>query len=104
MVPINNRTANYTLVVTPVTDAGKMIVVSSATATTVTIPLESTANFPIGTQILVMQTSTGNVTITPTSGVVLQGRNGLKTAGVYAIISLIKIASDSWIVAGDATV
>jgi len=106
MVLINNQTANYTLVTAPANDAGKMIVVNSASNTTVTIPLQASANsnFPIGTQILVMQTNTGYVTITPTSGVILQGRNGLKTAGPYAVISLIKIASDSWVVAGDATV
>ena len=103
MVLIDNKTASYTLVVP---DAGKMIVVNSSSATTITIPLQATANssFPIGTQILVMQTGSGQVTISPTDTVVLNGRNGLKTFGIYSVISLIKINSDSWVVAGDATI
>ena len=101
MVPINNQTASYTLVLA---DSGKMIVVNSASATAVTIPLQATVNFPIGTQILVMQTGSGQVSVTPTSGVVLNSKNGITTSGQYSVISLIKIAADSWIVAGDATV
>jgi hypothetical protein len=104
MVPINNQTASYTLVASPVTDAGKMIVVNSATATTVTIPLQSTANFPIGTQILVMQIGSAQTSIIATSGVFLNGKNGFTTSGIYAVISLIKIAADTWVVAGDATI
>jgi hypothetical protein len=110
MVLINNRTGttvSYTLThINSGSDAGKLIVVNSTNPATITIPLEASANsnFPIGTQILVMQTNTGNVTITPTSGIALYGKNGFKTSGFYAVISLIKIASDSWVVAGDATV
>jgi hypothetical protein len=101
MVPINNQTASYTLVLA---DAGKMIVVNSASATTVTIPLQSTANFPIGTQILVMQIGSGQTSIAATGGVTLNSKNGITTSGLYAVISLIKIGADSWVVAGDATV
>jgi len=103
MVPINNQTASYTLVVP---DAGKMIVVNSASAATVTIPLQATANsnFSIGTQILVMQQGTAQVTIAATGGVTLNSKNGLTTSGQYAVISLIKIGADSWVVAGDATI
>jgi hypothetical protein len=110
MVLINNRTGttvSYTLThINSGSDAGKLIVVNSTDPATITIPLQATtnSNFPIGTQILVMQTNTGNVTITPTSGIALYGKNGFKTSGFYAVISLIKIASDSWVVAGDATV
>jgi len=109
MVPINNQTAatvSYTLThVNSGSDAGKMIVVNSTNAATITIPLESTANsnFPIGTQILVMQTG-ASVTISSVSGVTLQGKNGVTTSGLYSVISLIKIASNFWVVAGDATV
>jgi len=110
MVPINNQTGttvSYTLThINSGSDAGKLIVVNSTNPATITIPLEASpnSNFPIGTQILVMQLGLGQVTISPTAPVALNGRNGLKTFAIYSIISLIKIASDSWIVAGDATV
>jgi hypothetical protein len=101
MVPINNQTASYTFVLA---DAGKMIVVNSASAATLTVPLDSTTNFSIGTQILVTQIGAGQVNVSGTSGVTVIGKNGINTSGPYAIISLIKIAANNWIVAGDATI
>jgi hypothetical protein len=88
-------------------DAGKLITASNASPITISIPTDATANanFPIGTQILVMQLGAGQVTVsavTPGTTAV-NGKNGLKTSGQYAIISLIKVAANSWIVGGDAT-
>jgi len=100
MVPINNQTTSYTLVLA---DAGKMIVMNNSSIATVTIPLQSTANFPIGTQILVMSIGVGQTTIAATSGVTLNSKNGVTASGQYAVISIIKINTDSWVVAGDAT-
>ena len=103
MLLINNKTASYTLVVS---DAGEMIVVNSASPTTITIPTQATANsnFPIGTQILIMQTGAAQVTIAGVVGVTVNSKNGVTTSGLYAVISLIKIAADTWVVAGDATI
>jgi hypothetical protein len=81
-----------------------MILVTSSSATTITIPLSSAHNFSIGTQILVMQYGTAQVTIAAASGVTVNSKNGLKTSGQYAVISLIKIGTDTWVIAGDATV
>jgi len=108
MVPINPQTGTaYTITnITTGSDAGKLITASNTSPITITIPASATANsnFSIGTQILVMQINSGGVTISPAVGVTLQGRNGLKTAGAYAVISLLKIAADTWVIAGDATV
>jgi hypothetical protein len=104
MVPINNQFTSYTLVASPVTDAGKMIVVNADFDTTVTIPLNSTAAFPIGTQILVLQIGMSQTTIAGAVGVTLNNKNGLKTAGPYALISLIKINTNTWVIAGDCAI
>ena len=110
MVPINNQTGttvNYTLTnINSGSDAGKLIVVNSTNPAAITIPLQATtnSNFSIGTQILVMQIGSAQVTIFGTAGVALNSKNGTTTSGVYAVISLIKIAADSWVVAGDATI
>jgi hypothetical protein len=87
-------------------DAGKLITASNASPITISIPTDATANanFPIGTQILVMQLGAGQVTVAAAVGATVNGKNGLKTSGQYAIISLIKVAANSWIVGGDATV
>jgi hypothetical protein len=100
MLIINSQAASYSLVLG---DAGKMILVTSSSATTITIPPSSAHNFSIGTQILVMQYGTAQVTIAAASGVTLNFKNGFTTSGQYAVISLIKIGTDTWVVAGDAT-
>ena len=88
-------------------DAGKLITANNAAAIAINIPTDATANsnFPIGTQILVMQLGLGQVTVaavTPGTTAV-NSKNGTKTSGQYAVISLIKVAANSWIVGGDAT-
>jgi hypothetical protein len=88
-------------------DAGKLITASNASPITINIPTDATANanFPIGTQILVMQLGLGQVTVSAvTSGTTaVNSKNGTKTSGRYAVISLIKVAANSWVVGGDAT-
>jgi hypothetical protein len=87
------------------TDAGKLITASNAAAISLTIPVDATPDIPIGTQILVMQLGAGQVTVSAvTPGTTsVNGKNGLKTSGQYAVISLIKVAANSWVVGGDAT-
>jgi hypothetical protein len=107
-VLINAQTGAYTITnIASGSDAGKLITVNSASAVTVSIPTDATANsdFPIGTQILVMQLGAGQVTaaaVTPGTTSV-NSKNGTKTSGQYAVISLIKVAANSWVVGGDAT-
>jgi hypothetical protein len=104
-VQINNQTGTtYPIVLA---DAGYLVTLNNTAGVSVTIPTDASITFPIGTQILLMQTSTtGTVTVsavTPGTTTVV-GKNGLKTSGQYAVISLIKIAANSWVVAGDASV
>jgi hypothetical protein len=86
-------------------DAGKLITASNAAAISLTIPTDATTDFPVGTQLLVMQLGLGQVTasaVTPGTTSV-NSKNGTKTSGQYAVISLIKVAANSWVVGGDAT-
>ena len=101
---INNQTGvTYTLALT---DAGYLVTLNNVSAIAVSIPTDASVAFPIGTQILLMQLNIGQITVSAvTPGTTsVNGRNGLKTSGSYAIISLIKVAANSWVVAGDATV
>ena len=87
------------------TDAGKLVTASNLAAISLTIPTDASVNFPIGTQLLVMQLGLGQVTVaavTPETTAV-NSKNGTKTSGQYAVISLIKVAANSWVVGGDAT-
>ena len=102
-VLINAQTG--TTFIPGLTDAGKLVTASNAAAISITIPTDASVNFPIGTQLLVMQLGAGQVTVsavTPGTTTIIS-RSGTKTAGQYALISLIKVAANQWVVGGDAT-
>lgn len=102
-VLINTQTG--TTFTPALTDAGKLITASNAAAISLTIPTDATVDFPVGTQLLVMQLGAGQVTVSAvTPGTTsVNSKNGLKTSGQYAVISLIKVAANNWVVGGDAT-
>jgi len=95
---ITSRTSNYTL---QLTDAATQVEMSVATANTITVPPESSVNFAIGAQIIIAQTGTGQTTITPGVGVIINGTPGLKLRTQWSVATLIKRASNTWIVSGD---
>ncbi len=94
----NTQTASYTLVLT---DKDKIVEVSNASANTVTIPLNSSVAFPIGTQITVLQTGSGQTTIAGTGGVTVNATPGLKLRAQWSSVTLIKRATDTWVALGD---
>lgn len=83
-------------------DSAKLITLTNASSITLTIPPNSSVAYPTGTQLVIYQGGAGQVTIAAGSGVTLNS-NGtkLKLAGQYAVASLIKIATDTWIVTGN---
>lgn len=98
-VSLNNKTANYTLVLG---DATKAIEMNVASANTLTIPANSSVAFPVGTQIIVIQTGAGATTLTPAGGVTVNSKDGnLELGGQWAGVTLIKRASDTWVAVGD---
>jgi citrate lyase gamma subunit len=100
--PIVQKTASYAL--STLTHRDSMIEVSSASATTITIPLDSTVNYPVGTTIDILQTNTGQVTIAPVSGsVTVNATPGLKLRTRWSSATLMKRAANTWVVYGDLT-
>jgi hypothetical protein len=97
-VSINSQSASYTLVLS---DAGKMVEISNSSANNLTVPADSTADFPIGTQISILQTGTGQTTVTNAVGVTINGTPGLKLRTQWSIATLIKRAANSWVLLGD---
>ena len=89
----------YTLVLT---DAGKVVTLSDASAIALTVPTNASVAFPVGTTITIVQIGAGQVTIggTPT----LRSADGdLKLRVQYSSATLIKRATDEWYVVGDIT-
>jgi hypothetical protein len=93
-VKYNRQTASYTLVDA---DRSKMVEMNVATANNLTVPLNSSVPFAIGTQIEVTQYGAGQTTIVATGGVTVRSASGnLKIAAQYVAVSLIKIDTDEW--------
>jgi hypothetical protein len=96
---IAEKTASYTLVLS---DKDKLIEMNSSSANTLTVPLNSSEAFPIGSQINILQTNTGQTTIAPVdSGVTINGTPGLKLRARWSSATLIKRAENVWVLAGD---
>jgi hypothetical protein len=95
---INAQTGTtYTLVLT---DVGKAITMTNGSASTLTIPLNATAAIPVGTSIPVIQLGAGQVTVVIVATGTVNGYPGVKLSGQYAVASLLKIATNTWIVTG----
>jgi hypothetical protein len=94
----NAQTATYTLVLT---DASDIVEMNVGSANNLTVPLNSSVAFPVGTTLTVLQTGTGQTTINPTGGVTINGTPGLKLRAQWSSATLIKRATDTWVAIGD---
>jgi len=91
----------YTLALT---DANNTVVaLSNTSAITVTIPTFATVALPVGSQIQLNQINTGQVTISPASGVTLNGTPGYKLRAQWSFATLICTATNVWLLVGDVT-
>jgi hypothetical protein len=93
----NAQGASYTLVLA---DKDKVVEMGVGSGNTLTVPPNDVA-FPIGTQITVIQTGSGQTTLTPGAGVTINGTPGLKTRTQWSAVTLIKRATNTWIATGD---
>jgi hypothetical protein len=99
LVTFDPETASYELIIG---NADQIIEMNVGTANTVTVPLDSSVNFHIGTQITILQTGTGQTTITPaTVGVTINATPGLKLRTQWSSVTLIKRAANTWVAIGD---
>lgn len=95
---LTSAVASYTLVRD---DAGHLVEVTTAGASTLTVPPNSTIPFPVGTFLRVRQGGAGQVTVTAGAGVTIRSRNGLKLAGQWGEAYLTKRGTDEWVLSGD---
>ena len=99
LITTNRQTASYTLVLS---DADKLVEMNVGSANNLTVPLNSSVAFPIGTQILLAQYGAGQTTVVATSGVTVRSNGGkLKLNVQYSGATLIKIGTDDWYLFGD---
>ena len=96
---IRSVNANYTLA----SDDGWMVIeVDSASPVTITIPAETSIDYPIGTHLEIFQVGTGTVTIAGQGGVVIRKiSDTFDLIGQYATAALRKRAADEWVLGGE---
>lgn len=99
--PIIQKTDSYTL--SSLTERDSLIEMGKATAQTLTIPLNSSVAYPVGTSIDILQTGAGQVTIAGAGGVTVNATPGLKLRAQWSSVTLFKRATDTWVVMGDLT-
>jgi len=89
------------------TDNGKLVTASNASAQTYSIPTNATTAFPTGTQINIIQIGAGQVTIqAASSGTTTVSSTGAtatapKLRAQFSSATLIKASTDLWYVVGD---
>jgi len=94
----NAQAASYTLVLA---DRNKLVEIGVGTANTLTVPPNSSADFPTGTHITVIQTGAGQCTVTAGAGVTINATPGLKLRAQWSGATLIKRAANTWVLIGD---
>jgi hypothetical protein len=97
-------TNSYTLTIGD--DGDLLMLNNSATAGNLLIPTDASVNFPIGTQINIVQQGTGLITVAAvTPGTTtLNATPGAKLRAQWSSATLIKRAANTWLLIGDLTV
>jgi len=81
-------------------DNGMVVVFTNSSAVTLTVP----SGLNVGFSCSVVQYGAGQVTISAGSGATLRLRSGSnKTGGQYAVVSLLSVIANEYIVTGDTT-
>ena len=99
MIAINAQTASYTAVLT---DDGKLVTMSNASANNFTVPPNSSVAFGIGTQINIAQLGAGSTSIVAGAGVTINSAGTkLKLGAQYAVATCVKTDTNTWFVVGN---
>jgi len=99
-VSTNAQTDSYTLVLA---DKNKIVEMNKASANNLTVPLNSSVAFAVGSQINILQTGAGQTTVVATSGVTINATPGLKLRAQWSYATLIKRAENTWVLVGDVS-
>lgn len=81
-------------------DAGKILRFVNSSAVTVTIPMNSAVEFPIGTEIMLFREGAGEVNIAAAAGVTLLSAGNNRIPYTYARVLLKKWAANVWSLEG----
>lgn len=89
-----DTSTGYTLVLG---DAGRQVTMNNASASTLTVPPNSSVAFAVGVRIQVIQLGAGAVTLTAGAGVTISTQASSLVMAQYQVATLIKQATNTWI-------
>ena len=100
-----SKTSTYVL---QLSDAGKTLDFTASSGVSVTVPLDTAVNFPVGAQIAFIQSGLGQITFSgqtsQTDSVTINSKNNnKKTATRYTQALLVKKSANNWYLFGDLT-
>jgi hypothetical protein len=98
----NTNDDTTTALTAALTDAGDIVFMNNASANVFTIPTNATVAFAVGDQIDVVMEGVGVTSVTAASGVTLNGVSAGTAVlnGQYMAVTLVKRATDTWIMFG----
>jgi hypothetical protein len=105
VLTINNQTGtSYTFALSD--SVNTLVTTSNSSAVAVTIPLNSSVPFPVGSVLNIVQTGTGQITVSGAAGVTVVSTSAAtpttpKTRARYGVLSLIETSENNWLVLGD---
>lgn len=101
LTEMTEKTASYTLDTLDHQD--NIVEMNSASAVTFTIPTNAALAWPVGASMDIFQTGAGQVTIVGDTGVTVNYTPGNKLRTQWSSATILKRASDSWVIYGDLT-
>jgi hypothetical protein len=103
VVPTKTINAQVGVSYTPVlADEGQIVTLTNASAIALSLPQDSAAAFPIGSDVTLIQGGAGLVTISAGAGATVHhAQVTLKFLGEYGVVKALKVAANTWIVTGD---
>ena len=96
---LNTQAGDYTL---QLTDASNTLIrITKASAALVTIPNDSTTDFPVGSAVLISWNGTGAVSIAGEAGVTIDTPDTLNIGKRYGKVTAIKVGANHWEIEGN---
>lgn len=101
-------TSFQTISTTSITNSGasfknRIVFLDNSSAITFTIQPDSTVNPAVGTTYNLCQKGTGQITIAQGAGVTVNSSIGLKSRARWSVITITKMAANTWLAFGDLT-
>ena len=103
IISINNQTDSYQLLLE---DLNKIVIITKGSAVNLTVPTNASAAFPVGSQIVIAQGGTGQVTVVAEDAITVtinSAGSRTKLYEQYSTAILVQTAANEWLLTGDIT-